>query len=156
MGHCLLILTTQYQLKSHEFTPYMQFWWCCLFCFYPSRVPCSHTQAQTLTHTLDSGQGIVTEEGLAHPCVNSHHSVPVVTRTHARRRTHTRRQASVQIQACRGEKVGKKGRFSSKVRTRTNLAVSIRGAGSEGGCRGGNKEVKGQNIMENIRKLFKI
>lgn len=49
----------------------------------------------------------------------------------------------------------KKGRFSSKVRTRTNSAVSVQGAGSEGGCIGGNKEVKRQNIVENIRKLRK-
>lgn len=58
----------------------------CLFYFYPSSFLGSHTStnalAHTHTHTLDGGQGIVTEEGLAHPCVNSHHSVPVVSHTH--------------------------------------------------------------------------
>lgn len=67
-----------------------------------------------LSHTLDSGQGIVTEEGLVHPCVNSHHSVPVVSHKH----THTYRtihvQAYIRTQTGRGEKVRKKAGLAAR------------------------------------------
>ena len=111
------------------------------------------------THTLDSGQGIVTEEGLAHPCVNSHHSVPVVSHTHTHTKTHTggtiHVQAYIRTQAGRGEKVRKKSRFSGKdrqgqiqlwtysVKSGSLLTIS---------CRGVNNSKK-HNILRNVTTL---
>lgn len=69
-----------------------------------------------LSHTLDGGQGIVTEEGLVHPRVNSHHIVPVVA--HAP----TSVQACTRGQAARGGKVRKNNSsFRSKDRRRVNF-----------------------------------